>query len=101
MIDAGLFDKLVGVHPFTISVCALTVYYQELVARGVRENDRPFGGIQVSHTDLKLGASDLQAESLYFLGTFSNFHRLTLCPTMSNLLSRRIRGTYASISLSP
>lgn len=60
MIDAGLFDKLVGIRLFAVPAYALTVQYQELVAREVRNIDCPFGGIQVSHTDLKLGAGGLR-----------------------------------------
>lgn len=48
MIDSALFDKLVRIRFVTGSVSTLTTFNQEFVARGVRENEAPFGGIQVS-----------------------------------------------------
>ena len=48
MIDAALFDKLVRIHPVADSSCVPNVSIQESIARMVRHNDRPFGGIQVS-----------------------------------------------------
>ena len=48
MIDSVLFDKLVRIRPVTNSSCALNISDQEYIARGVRGNELPFGGIQVS-----------------------------------------------------
>ena len=48
MIDSVLFDKLVRILPTANSPCTLKISNQECVARGVRENKLPFGGIQVS-----------------------------------------------------
>ena len=48
MIDSVLFDKLVCIRPVTNSPCTLNVSNQEYIARRVRKNKHPFGGIQVS-----------------------------------------------------
>lgn len=53
MIDSALFDKLVRAHPVANSSCALNVSIQECIARMVRQNDRPFGGIQVSRLQIR------------------------------------------------
>ena len=46
MLDGDLFDKLVGTTLIDL-FNLLQVLTQEAIARGVRRNDRPFGGIQV------------------------------------------------------
>jgi ATP-dependent DNA helicase PIF1 len=53
MIDAVLFDKLVCILSVTNPFRTLNVSNQECLARGVRENDLPFGGIQVSRHHLR------------------------------------------------
>ena len=53
MIDAALFDKLVCTHPFADSPCTLNASNQECIARMVRNNKHPFGGIQVSRLHLR------------------------------------------------
>ena len=52
MIDSGLFDKLVCIYPVTNSSYALNAPNQEHIARMVRGNELPFGGIQVSRSHL-------------------------------------------------
>ena len=52
MIDAVLFDKLVCILSVTNPFRTLNVSNQEYLARGVRKNELPFGGIQVSRLHL-------------------------------------------------
>ena len=100
MIDADLFDKLVGVHLVTGSVCTLTTHNQEFIARGVREDKRPFGGIQVSRPHQAhrgLCESSSRTGSSYSPETFSNSRRLILVQSACSSLFRRYHGTSALV----
>lgn len=46
MIDGVLFDKLVSVCEFHVCIANI---YKEFIARMLRNNDKPFGGMQVLH----------------------------------------------------
>ena len=47
MIDGRFFDKLVSIYSCAFFQPVLMFASQEYIARQVRENSRPFGGIQV------------------------------------------------------
>jgi hypothetical protein len=52
MIDSVFFDKLVSVCLDVTYHHALILALQEYIARQVRRNERPFGGIQVNFSSL-------------------------------------------------
>ena len=97
MIDADLFDKLVGTRLITGSACTLTIHNQEFIARGIRKDKRPFGGIQVSRPHLGLCESDLRTGSSYSPETFSNSRRLILVQSACSSLFKRYHGTSALV----
>jgi hypothetical protein len=48
MVDGKLFDKLVS--PVILYLCRVAlIVIQEFIGRALRRNQKPFGGIQVSH----------------------------------------------------
>ena len=47
MIDGNFFNKLVSIYPVVLFQPVFMLTSQEYIARQVREDDRPFGGIQV------------------------------------------------------
>jgi len=47
MIDAAFFDKLVSIYTSELYRPVLILESKEHIARQVREDDGPFGGIQV------------------------------------------------------
>ena len=54
MIDAVLFDKLVSAHLLASYQHVLSLASQEYIARQLRDQDKPFGGIQVIIWQLNL-----------------------------------------------
>jgi hypothetical protein len=64
MIDGDLFDKLVSYTTKNSNVTLHSHWLQECIARRVRKNEAPFGGIQVRLLALEL-VTQLTVSSLY------------------------------------
>ena len=69
MIDGYLFDKIVSYEALVLDQLH-DPYPQEYVARKIRKDERPFGGLHVSRCPLKSMAFDLRYFQLVLSGDF-------------------------------
>ena len=70
MIDGNFFNKLVSIYPAVLFQPVFMLASQEYIARQVREDDRPFGGIQVIFCGLAFPSSLILFVKLVVCGDF-------------------------------